>query len=64
MSTYLAVEQATPAAPSAGRHLIYFKTDGDMYTLDSSGIEREVVTGQGEPDGPLMQYIYLQYGGM
>jgi hypothetical protein len=64
MSKILLVEQSTPASPASGEHLFYFKTDGDMYTLDSLGVEREVVHGQGEPDGALMQYLYIQYGGL
>ena len=40
MSTInLPQEGATPAAPSAGRVLVYAKSDG-LYSLDSEGVER------------------------
>lgn len=40
-------EIATPATPAAGLHRQYFKSDGNLYTLDSAGIERRVGSGQG-----------------
>ena len=64
MSDYLGVEQGTPSIPAATEHLHYWKSDGNLYTLDSSNIERQVVVGQGSPSGALMRYIYVQFGGM
>lgn len=31
---------ATPAAPSAGTMLLYFKTDGMLYCQDENGLEQ------------------------
>lgn len=33
---------ATPAAPAAGEQSVYFKVDGQMYSLDSTGKERAI----------------------
>lgn len=38
---------ATPANPSAGNNKLYFKSDGKLYTLDSSGNEAAVGSGTG-----------------
>lgn len=38
---------ATPANPSAGNNKLYFKSDGKLYTLDSSGNEAAVGSGSG-----------------
>lgn len=40
-------QEATPANPSAGNNKFYFKADGKLYTLDSSGTEEEVGAGAG-----------------
>lgn len=40
-------EIATPANPSANEHKLYFKADGNFYTLDSSGNETPVGSGGG-----------------
>jgi hypothetical protein len=63
MSTYTATEQATPATPSAGQQTVYPKVGG-QYVIDSGGLEKQIVAGQGSPSGPLMQYLYIQFGGM
>jgi hypothetical protein len=43
-----AVQQgSTPANPSAGNTKLYTKTDGYLYTLDSTGVETQVGTGAG-----------------
>lgn len=37
------IEQiATPTNPAAGRNKLYFKSDGELYSLDSSGVESRV----------------------
>ena len=65
MSTFLGVEQATPGAnPSATEDLYYFKSDGLLYVLNSAGLERQIVSGQGSPSGALMQYMFVQFGGL
>lgn len=38
---------ATPSNPSAGNNKVYFKSDGFLYTLDSSGNEAKVGSGSG-----------------
>lgn len=40
-------EIATPATPAAGLHKFYYKTDGLLYTLDSTGNEIKVGSGSG-----------------
>lgn len=40
-------QTATPANPSAGSNKFYFKADGKLYTLDSSGNEAQVGSGSG-----------------
>jgi hypothetical protein len=41
-------EQAsTPSTPSAGVKKLYAKTDGKVYTLDSTGLEKQVGAGAG-----------------
>lgn len=47
-------EIATPAVPVAGRRKTYFKTDGNLYQLDSAGVERPIGTGGG---GGSLQWI-------
>lgn len=37
-------EIATPAAPAANEHKMYFKADGFIYVQDSAGIEQAVTT--------------------
>lgn len=44
-------EASTPANPSAGYKKLYPKTDGKLYTLDSSGSEVEVGSGGGSGSG-------------
>lgn len=38
-------QASTPSTPAAGTHKLYFKTDGNLYQLDSMG--QEVQTGAG-----------------
>lgn len=39
-------EQATkPVNPASGKQKLYFKTDGNLYKLDSAGTERRVDDG-------------------
>lgn len=45
--TPLIPEVATPSNPAAGKHKVYFKSDGNMYRLNSAGVERPVGTGGG-----------------
>lgn len=40
-------EIATPASPTTNRHRVYFKSDGNLYTLNSSGTETQVGAGAG-----------------
>lgn len=40
-------QTTTPANPSAGNNKFYFKSDGKLYTLDSSGNEALVGSGSG-----------------
>lgn len=40
-------QAATPSNPSAGNNKFYFKADGKLYTLDSSGNEAQVGSGSG-----------------
>lgn len=47
-------EIATPAVPAAGRRKTYFKTDGNLYQLNSAGVERPIGTGGG---GGSLQWI-------
>ena len=42
-----AAQTTTPANPSAGNNKLYFKSDGKLYTLDSSGNEAAVGSGTG-----------------
>lgn len=63
MSQLLQVEQTTPTTPGASQQLIYPKV-GKYVTLDSSGVERELVAGQGSPSGSLMQLMAIQYGAL
>jgi hypothetical protein len=42
MSRIVLVEQASPATPSAGQHILYPKTDGYFYHMDDTGTERRV----------------------
>lgn len=62
--TYLSAQTTTPPPPAAGENLFYFKADGNMYMLDSTGNETSMAAGKGSPSGALMQYIYNQFGGM
>lgn len=41
-------EIATPSNPSASEHRLYFKSDGNLYKLNSSGEEVEVGSGSGQ----------------
>jgi hypothetical protein len=41
------VQQTTPANPAAGRFKLYFKSDGNLYKLDSAGTEAQVGGGGG-----------------
>ena len=63
MSTLTQVEQATPSTPSANQRVTYPKVGG-QYTMDSTGLEKEMVAGQGSPSGALMQYLFVQFGGL
>jgi len=36
------VEISTPTAPAATKHKLYFKSDGNAYTLDSSSSEVQI----------------------
>lgn len=38
-------QAVTPANPAAGKQKLYFKTDGNLYKLDSAGTERRVDAG-------------------
>jgi hypothetical protein len=38
---------ATPSNPASGYKKVYFKSDGKLYKLDSSGVETEVGAGSG-----------------
>ena len=40
-------EASTPTNPVAGKHKIYFKTDGLLYQLDENGVELPVGSGSG-----------------
>jgi hypothetical protein len=40
-------EVATPSNPSANEHKVYFKSDGNMYSLDSTGSETPIGSGAG-----------------
>lgn len=40
-------EVSTPSNPSAGYRKLYFKSDGKLYKLDSSGTETEIGAGSG-----------------
>lgn len=40
-------QASTPANPSAGVYKMYFKTDGQLYKLDSNGVEAQVGSGVG-----------------
>lgn len=40
-------DTTTPANPSAGFYKLYFKNDGKVYKLNSSGVEAEVGSGSG-----------------
>lgn len=42
-----AAQTTTPANPSSGSNKLYFKADGKLYTLDSSGNEAMVGSGTG-----------------
>lgn len=46
MSDLLLEEQATPSTPSSGQGLVYFKSDGLLYTKDDAGNE-SLVGGYG-----------------
>lgn len=35
-------EIATPSNPAAGKHKVYFKSDGSLYTLNSAGTELNI----------------------
>lgn len=37
-------QQTTPSNPASGYYKVYFKSDGSMYTLNSSGVESAVST--------------------
>jgi hypothetical protein len=41
-------EIATPASPSAGTEKIYTKSDGNLYKLNSAGVETRVGSGSGQ----------------
>lgn len=41
---------ATPSNPAAGRNRVYFKSDGNLYKLDSAGVETVFTTGAGGGD--------------
>jgi hypothetical protein len=40
-------EVVTPATPAAGRHQIYFKSDGNAYTQNNAGLESRFGSGGG-----------------
>jgi hypothetical protein len=40
-------QSASPNSPTSLRYKFYFKTDGKLYTLDSTGVETQVGTGGG-----------------
>jgi hypothetical protein len=40
-------QASTPSNPSAGFYKTYFKSDGSLYSLDSSGVETEIGSGGG-----------------
>jgi hypothetical protein len=40
-------QASTPSNPSAGFYKTYFKTDGNLYKLNSSGVETEIGAGGG-----------------
>lgn len=42
---WLSGQITTPSNPSAGKFKFYFKSDGDMYKLNSSGVEEQVGGG-------------------
>jgi hypothetical protein len=48
---------STPSNPAAGRNKLYFKNDGSLYQLDSSGVETAVGTGGGGGSGLGINYI-------
>lgn len=40
-------QSSTPSSPSSGNYKMYFKTDGNLYKLDSNGTEIAVGSGSG-----------------
>lgn len=44
-------EIATPANPAAANHIVYFKADGLLYSLDSGGTETAIGSGGGGGGG-------------
>lgn len=36
-------EVATPSAPAASEHKLYFKSDNNLYSLDSAGTELNII---------------------
>jgi hypothetical protein len=50
-------QSSTPATPAAGTKLLYPKTDGKLYTLNSAGVETEVGSGSGGSGGIGMNYL-------
>jgi hypothetical protein len=37
---------STPSNPASGKYKFYFKSDGDLYTLNNSGIESHILTNR------------------
>ena len=47
MSKIIFTESATPDTPSAGKAVLYFKTDGHLYKKDDAGTETQISGGGG-----------------
>lgn len=54
----LTEQGSTPATPSAGTKKLYAKTDGKVYTLNSSGQEQQVGAGAGGSSKNYMADLY------